>query len=330
MRRIFFLFLLTGFLDSSAQTLSPRTDSSVSDRIVSWIDRYPDVHIAVDRPAHLRKGRPTRVLFYALPNGNTIEWTAGKTTGEQDDWHYDIQHIAAQTRYLRQTDRRCNYVTVYLMAKGKSWGAWRTLHAQDKTRILPAIVDDMLRCFASYRPTAVLSSHSGGGYFLFEYIRAVDRIPDSIERFVFLDSTYGYQDSLHVEKLTEWLLRKQKHRLCVTSYEDATVILNGKHIVSQAGGTWGRSFAMAADLGQRLALRRGETDDFVYFDDAEKQVFFKLKKNPAGEIYHTVLVERNGFIDTVQEGTPKAERGYRFWGPRAYEKFIDDRAFRRP
>lgn len=330
MRKIFLFSLLMCFFDCPAQTPDTPSDSSSKDRIVSWIFRYPDVRIAVDRPARLYKDRPTRVLFYALPNGNTIEWTAGKTTTDQDDWHYDIQHIAAQTRYLRQTDRRCNYVTVYLMAQGKSWGAWRTLHAQDKAQILPAIVDDILRCFAPYHPTAVLSSHSGGGYFLFEYIRAVDRIPDTIERFVFLDSTYGYQDSLHVEKLNEWLSRKEKHCLCVTSYEDATVILNGKHIVSQAGGTWGRSFAMAADLGQRMSLRRSETDDFVYFNDAKKRVFFKLKKNPDGQIYHTVLVERNGFIDTVQEGTPKAGRGYRFWGPRAYEAFIDSQGLEAP
>ena len=300
---------------------------SAPERIASryeWLEpRYPDVRIVIDRPERMRKNRPTKVLFYALPNGNTIEWTAGKKMEAGDDWHYDIQHIAAQTRFLRKKMKRCNIVTVYLMAEGKSWTAWRTLHAQDKAQVLPAIVDEVLDMFSAYRPKAVLSGHSGGGYFLFEYIRAVERIPDSVERLAFLDSTYGYQDSLHAEKLTEWIARRKDHRLCVISYQDATVVIDGKHIVSASGGTWGRSFAMAADLARCFSLRSSQTDDFIDINHAQGRIFFKLKKNPDGHIYHTVLVERNGFIDTVLEGTSKAGRGYRFWGERAYSRYLD-------
>ena len=149
----------------------------------------------------------------------------------------------------------------------------------------------------------------------------MDRFPELVERIVFLDSTYGYEDSLHVEKLSDWLKRK-RHRLCVTSYEDTTVVLDGKHIVSASGGTWGRSFAMSGDLAARFPLRRNETGDFVYFNEPKKRIWFKLKKNPGGKIYHTVLVERNGFIDTVLEGSRKADRGYDFWGERAYSEYI--------
>jgi len=42
-----------------------------------------------------------------------------------DDWHFDIQHIAAQTRYIRNTDKRNNYIIAYLMAEQKSWPSWK-------------------------------------------------------------------------------------------------------------------------------------------------------------------------------------------------------------
>ena len=55
-------------------------------------------------------------------------------------------------------------------------------------------------------------------------------------------------------------------------------------------------------------------------------MFFKLKKNPDGKIYHTVLVERNGFIDTVLEGTSRSGKGYEFWAERAYGEYIPEKA----
>lgn len=50
------------------------------------------------------------LVFFALPNGNTIEQTMGKNLQKGDDWHFNIQHIAAQTRFLRHqfTIRRLN------------------------------------------------------------------------------------------------------------------------------------------------------------------------------------------------------------------------------
>ena len=41
------------------------------------------------------------LVVYALPNGNTLEQTLGRKLRNGDDWHFDIQHIAAQTRFLR-------------------------------------------------------------------------------------------------------------------------------------------------------------------------------------------------------------------------------------
>jgi hypothetical protein len=41
------------------------------------------------------KGSRVLLLFFALPNGNSIEWTTGKRLKKGDDWHYNIQHIGA-------------------------------------------------------------------------------------------------------------------------------------------------------------------------------------------------------------------------------------------
>ena len=46
--------------------------------------------------------RPTRLVIYATPNGNTIEQTLGCATADGLDWHFDIQHVAAQVRKLRE------------------------------------------------------------------------------------------------------------------------------------------------------------------------------------------------------------------------------------
>jgi len=55
----------------------------------------PGVRVVVDEPTTLM--RKVRLVVYALPNGNTIEQTFGRRLRPDDDWHYDIQHIGAQT-----------------------------------------------------------------------------------------------------------------------------------------------------------------------------------------------------------------------------------------
>jgi hypothetical protein len=44
--------------------------------------------------------RATRLILYALPNGNTIEQTLGCKMAEGLDWHYDI-HCARMRRGAR-------------------------------------------------------------------------------------------------------------------------------------------------------------------------------------------------------------------------------------
>ena len=59
----------------------------------------PEVRILINAPAVniFDRNKPTEIVLFALPNGNTIEQTVGKRLNPGDDWHYDIQHIGAQT-----------------------------------------------------------------------------------------------------------------------------------------------------------------------------------------------------------------------------------------
>ncbi|MBQ0024647.1 MAG: hypothetical protein KBT00_02845 [Bacteroidales bacterium] len=286
-------------------------------------DKYPEVNVTVETPQMLDPAKPTEIIFYALPNGNSIEWTAGKWRYPEDDWHFDIQHISAQTKFLRANDPSKNYITVYLMDKKRSWTSWRHRHADILPETLEAIISDISGMYGQYNPSVTLSSHSGGGYFLFEYIRTASPINERIDRFIFLDSTYGYLEEVHREKLAKWL-KDRNHFLSVISYEDITVIYEGKPLVSKEGGTWGRSHAMVKDLSRTFRFKKYEDQQREEYRALKGRISFKLIKNPEGKIYHTVLVASNGFIDANWSGTDKEGVGYTFWGERAYLQYICD------
>ena len=87
----------------------------------------PDVRLHVNAPLdeHGKPARGTRLIVFALPNGNTIEQTLGCKMTEGLDWHYDIQHIAAQMRLLRTLVPDERIVLVCVEAPGLSWPNWR-------------------------------------------------------------------------------------------------------------------------------------------------------------------------------------------------------------
>jgi len=276
----------------------------------------PGVRVIIDEPAELRKS--IRLVLFALPNGNTIEQTFGRRLRPDDDWHYDIQHVGAQTRFLRRQDNDESLVVAYLEAGNQSWPAW--LRSHDKSAAV-SILDAVVSRYAGHDVRVVLDSHSGGGALLFAYIDAVPKIPAQIERIAFLDSEYNYEASSHEAKLAEWL-RSDGHYLCAIAYDDASARLNGKPFVSAEGGTWGRSHAMLADLGKEFPVTRTNSDDPERYEGLAGRVVFLLKQNPKAQILHTVQVERNGFIESLLSGTKQESKGYRYFGARAYSQFI--------
>lgn len=164
---------------------------------------YEDVKVTVDKPAQFLKNKKTIVTFFALPNGNTTEQTMGKKMKEGDDWHFDIQHIRAQTAFIRQELPENNFVVIYLENNYKSWPSWKQKHP-DFAKLIPHIVDSLGGIIQAKHKTIYLNGHSGGGSFIFGYLAGVEKIPSSVKRISFLDSDYGY-DSSYYPKFKQWL-----------------------------------------------------------------------------------------------------------------------------
>jgi len=262
------------------------------------------------------------LVFYALPNGNTIEQTFGKKLREGDDWHYNIQHIGAQTRFLRQILKNRTLVVAYLETKQHSWPSWKAQTPGYDT-LARKMVEDVTALFSGWDPEIVLTGHSGGGRFVFSYLDAVEKIPERVSRIAFLDSNYGYEDDPYGKKLKEWLMSGKKY-LCTLAYNDSVVIYNGKPLVSPTGGTWYRSRLMLKYLEKILAFRTQEKDSLFWHKALKNRVEIVLKPNPEGKIFHTVQVERNGFIHSMLSGTRQEEKKYRYFGERVYTPLIAD------
>jgi hypothetical protein len=263
------------------------------------------------------------LVFYALPNGNSIEQTFGKKLKEGDDWHFDIQHIGAQTRFLRRILKNQTIVVVYLQAMQKSWSMWLA-NTPDSIRTLKAIVDDVKGMFAQWHPKVVLNSHSGGGRFIFSYLDAVEEIPDDVVRIAFLDSNYGYEDTTSGPKLVHWLKSGKDKYLCTLAYNDSVVIYNGKQLVSPTGGTWYRSKMMKKYLSGSIPFREKERDSIIWNIAMRRRVEIILRENPDKLILHTRQVEFNGFIQSMLNGTRNENKGYKYFRGRAYSSFISD------
>ncbi len=315
-----------GFAQTNAGFNGFHESGSFTERVASFtLD--PQVKVGINAPpaSAFGRGRKTLLIFYALPNGNTIEQTIGRQTRPGDDWHFNIQHVGAQTRFLRQLLPDHNVVVVYLEAAAKtiprSWPAWRKVNGDAP---IPGIIATIRNIFSAEPVEMVLSGHSGGGSFIFGYLNAVEKIPDDVMRIAFLDSNYAYDPARgHAEKICQWLEASDGHRLCVLAYDDASALLNGKAFVSAKGGTWGRSHAMLADFGQRFKFNSETNGGLETFTALGGRIKFLLKENPERKIYHTVQVERNGFIEAMVSGTTNEAKGYQYFGDHAYDQWVE-------
>jgi len=278
---------------------------------------YKDVLITIDQPPDLKRANETILIFYALPNGNTTAQTMGKKMKEGDDWHFDIQHIKAQTQFLRKQLPGKNIIVAYLENDFKSWPSWKQKHADFKIEI-PQIVDSVFNRIEVDNKIIYFNGHSGGGSFIFGYLDGIANIPFYIKRISFIDSNYGY-DSLHYPKLKAWL-QKKNHYLTVFAYNDSVALYNGKPVVSAKGGTWYKSHLMLRHLQNDFKINKVQEDSLIIYKN--KRIGFFFKTNPERKIFHTHQVELNGFIHSVLFGTKKQQNGYRYFGERAYSHFI--------
>jgi hypothetical protein len=275
-----------------------------------------DVLITVDLPRPFLQQLPTTVILYALPNGNSTAQTMGRKMREGDDWHFDIQHIRAQTKFIRKQWKSRNVIVVYLENDFKSWPQWKARHNDYQQRIA-AIFDTIQKTTVRNNADIYLNGHSGGGRFIFSLMDIWTEIPPNVKRISFLDSNYGY-DSTYQARLLHWLKSSPSNHLNVFAYNDSIALYNDKPVVSATGGTWYRSHWMLRDLLPHYKFRKVKDDSLTVYKGAGNRIQFFFKNNPDRKIYHTQQVELNGFIHSVFAGTPLDSRQYRYYGPRAY------------
>ena len=282
-----------------------------------------DVRIVINAPsvAKFNPALKTEIAVFALPNGNTIEQTIGKVLKTGDDWHYDIQHIGAQTRFLREHITDYNIVTAYLECSQLSWPTWRSTYSNNAV-LINNIVDSIKNIFKSYNPSITLTGHSGGGSFTFGFMNGVASIPNSIDRISFLDSDYNYDDATYGAKILTWINASPEHYLSVIAYNDSIALYNGAPVVSATGGTWYRSKMMQKYLANYFQFTSESDSVFIKYTALNGRIKFILKQNPTRAILHTVQVELNGFIQGMVSGTQAEGQGYVYYGSRAYTKWI--------
>ncbi len=279
---------------------------------------FSDIKITIDQAdKSIADKKPSLLIIYALPNGNTTAQTMGKIMTAGDDWHYDIQHILAQTEFIRKVLRKKNVVVAYLENDYKSWPLWKQKHPLFGDSV-KRIVDTIASLFK--KPVIYLNGHSGGGSFIFGYLRGVTEIPANIHRISFIDSDYGY-DSTYTPQLLGWLKNK-KHFLTVFAYNDSIALYNGKPVVSATGGTWYRSHLLLRHLSAKFKMNSENNDSMVIIKSDNKKIQFFFKLNPDRKIFHTQQVELNGFIHSILCGTKNDSKGYLYYGLRAYSQLI--------
>lgn len=296
--------------------------SPYKDEQIRKMNFSPDVIATINLPSPVsyNRSKPNLITLYALPNGNTTDHTVGKILQSGDDWHYDIQHIGAQTRFVREKDTTVNHIIIYLENAQKSWPAWRTQYPNNAS-IINSIVDTLKNLFGGTNYSIHLSGHSGGGSFIFGYLNSVQSIPAFIKRISFLDSNYGYDDT-YGPKFVNWLNSSSQNILSVLAYNDSIALYNGQPIVSPTGGTWYRSKMMQRYLANYFPFSESVDSNFIKYWTADGRIRFFLKQNPLRIILHTVQVELNGFIQSCFSGTVYEGHGYIYYGNRAYSNLI--------
>jgi hypothetical protein len=285
-----------------------------------WTHLPGGVRVFTSAPLPLRRPDPLLVI-YATPNGNTIEQTLGCAMTDGRDWHFDIQHVAAQIRRLRDVSPDEDIVLAVVQAPKLSWPGFRQAES-GAGQIIRGVVENVALDVGARR--VVLSGHSGGGSFMFGYIDSLEAIPASIERIIFLDSNYAYSDEQHHgDKLLVWLRADASRRLVVIAYDDREIMLNGKKVVSPTGGTFRASQRMIDRFARDLEIAQDKFGPFEHHRALGGRIEFYIHPNPENKILHTALVgEMNGLLHGLTLGTPREQAWGHFGGTRAYTKWI--------
>jgi hypothetical protein len=235
-------------------------------------------------------------------------------------WRYDIQHIAAQTRALRSMGMP-QAIVVYLEANTKSWPEWRRVRGYEAANArIGQMVERLRASFPGDSVVVTLSGHSGGGSFMFGFIEGQPSIPDWLERIAFLDAVYNFEPK-HTMKFADWLHRDTRHTLVSLAYDDREIVLDGKKVVADDGGTFRATRRMIDNLGKSFALVQDTVNEFIRY--RAPQIELLVHPNPNNRILHTEMIgEMNGYMYALLTGR-KADAKDLLRPKRAYSSFVD-------
>jgi len=308
----------------AAEPDTHRTRSPWFDELSFTADVEPDVRMHVNSPQD-DSGEPargTRLVVFALPNGNTIEQTLGCRLTEGLDWHYDIQHVAAQVRLFRTLAPDEQVVLICAEAGGLSWPTWRASH-DDANATIARLVDRWRQEFGTADAKVTLTGHSGGGSFMFGAIEGSDEIPAYVDRIAWLDANYAFAADTHAEKLRRWLTGDSSRRLIVVAYDDREITYNGKKVVGPTGGTFRATGRMRDALGPHFPLAESQQPPFTTYTGLDGRICCFVHPNSENKILHTALVgDMNGLVHVLTLGTPREEKWGTFGGPRAFTQWV--------
>jgi hypothetical protein len=273
--------------------------------------------------------KPTVLVIFATPNGNTAEQTLGCKLTEGLDWHFDIQHVAAQWRLFQQHEPERNTILACVQAKNLSWPTWKGEREHGPVTIRQ-IIDALVDSVPGQDVSVILSAHSGGGSFIFGLIDASPEIPDYVERIAFLDANYSFDSILHGKKLVNWLNEGTKRCCYVLAYDDREIMLDGKKVVGPTGGTYRATNRMLDFLKQETKVDKGNAGEFAKHTAVEDQFVALVHPNPKNIILHTRLVgEMNGLVDALTWGTASHDEYSQLISKRAYSELVQPKPFDR-
>ncbi|MEP6834963.1 MAG: hypothetical protein ABJB74_16370 [Gemmatimonas sp.] len=298
------------------------TSGSARERI-RVLELQPGVTATIVAPANLDLNKRVDLILYALPNGNTTAQTIGRKMANGVDWHFDIQNIGAQTRALR-TMGYDQAIVAYLEADTKSWPEWRRINDYDKANKRVVEIVDQLRAMLGNPPklAVTLTGHSGGGSFAWGFLDGQDSLPPWLVRIGFLDSNYSFEPR-HGDKITRWLRGDTGRTMVVVAYDDREIMLDGKKVVTDSGGTWRASHRMMDNLQSAFPFTADTLGDFLRFRST--QIEFVLHPNPTNRILHTEMIgEMNAYMHALLVRRPGYDRANSVLKPvRAYTPWIE-------
>ena len=248
-------------------------------------------------PATLDPKKPTRLVIFATPNGNTIEQTLGCAQADGLDWHFDIQHVAAQVRKLREVPPEENVVLACVEAEGLSWPAWKRKHARRPgahphgRRDDPRLAAGEVACGSRSPATAAAAascsaSSTAATRSPTESIASSSSTPTTLLR--------RRQARRQAARVAEG---RATARLVVIAYDDREITLNGKRVVGPDGGTFRATSGCARGSRRTSPSPNRRAGDIVTRTALDGRLALLVHANPKNRILHTALVgEMNGLL----------------------------------